>query len=92
MNKIFNSLARTPYQTISTFLILTLSLFLILMAVASTMFSYSFLNYLDGRPNVRVYFELKTTESDIMSVRKMLLGSRLTSSVRYVASNGACAL
>jgi len=92
MNKIFNSLARTPYQTISTFLILTLSLFLILMAVASTMFSYSFLNYLDGRPNVRVYFELKTTESDIMSVRKMLLGTGLTSSVRYVSSNEALAL
>lgn len=92
MNALIRAIKYTPYQTLSMMLVLTLSLFLILSAVASMMFAYSFLNYLEGRPNVIVYFQLKTPESTIMDAKRVIQNTSLTTQVKYISSNEALSI
>ena len=69
MRNILISLRRTPYQTLSAFLVLFLSLFLSIALFISLSFLYGILGYIETRPQVTVYFQTKTSETDIFKVR-----------------------
>lgn len=89
MREVFSSLRRTPYQTISAFLVLFFTLFLSLILFVSLSFLHGMLGYLETRPQVTAYFQTKTPESDIFKVRDELNQSGKILSIRYISQKEA---
>jgi len=89
MNEIWTSIRRTPYQSLSAFLILFFTLFLSLMLFVSLTFLYSTLSYLETKPQVTVYFQNKTPENQIFKVRDELLSSGKVLNIKYISKNEA---
>lgn len=89
MNQIWTSIRRTPYQSMSAFLILFFTLFLSLILFVSLTFLYGTLNYLETKPQVTVYFQNKTPENQIFKVRDELMGSGKVLSIKYISKNEA---
>lgn len=84
MKEIIKSIKRTPYQSLSGFLVLFFSLFLSLIILFSLSFTNSLLNYLETRPQITVYFQPKTPENNIFKIRDELSQSGKTSYIKYV--------
>lgn len=89
MKEIIKSIKRTPYQSLSGFLVLFFTLFLSLIILFSLTFINSILNYLETRPQVTVYFQPKTPENNIFKIRDELAQSGKTSSIKYVSQKEA---
>lgn len=89
MKEIWTSIRRTPYQSLSAFLILFFTLFLTLILFVSLTFLYGTLNYLETKPQVTVYFQNKTEENQIFKVRDELMSSGKVSSIKYISKNDA---
>lgn len=89
MNAILVSLRRTPYQTLSAFLVLFFTLFLSVALFVSLSFLYSVLGYIETRPQVTVYFQTKTTEPDIFKIRDELNQSGKVLSMKYISKDEA---
>ena len=89
MKEIIISIRRTPYQSLAGFLVLFFSLFLSSVLFISLSFVNSLLNYLETRPQVTVYFQPKTPESNIFKVRDDLSASGKTLSIKYINQNQA---
>lgn len=89
MKEIWTSIRRTPYQSISAFLILFFTLFLTLILFVSLTFLYGTLNYLETKPQVTVYFQNKTEENQIFKVRDELMSSGKVLSIKYISKNDA---
>ncbi len=89
MNQILTSIRRTPYQSLSAFLILFFTLFLSLMLFVSLTFLYSTLSYLETKPQVTVYFQNKTPENQIFKVRDELMSSGKVLNIKYISKNEA---
>ncbi len=89
MKEIWTSIRRTPYQSLSAFLILFFTLFLSLMLFVSLTFLYSSLNYLETKPQVTVYFQTKTLETQIFKVRDELMNSGKVLNIKYISKNEA---
>ncbi|MEK7634198.1 MAG: permease-like cell division protein FtsX [Patescibacteria group bacterium] len=89
MKEIWTSIRRTPYQSLSAFLILFFTLFLSLMLFVSLTFLYSSLNYLETKPQVTVYFQTKTPETQIFKVRDELMNSGKVLNIKYTNQNEA---
>lgn len=84
MNDIMTSIRRTPYQSLSSFLVLFFTLFLSLILFVSVSFVNGFLSYIETRPQVTVYFQPKTPENNIFKVRDELSASGKTLSIKYI--------
>ncbi|KKP60990.1 MAG: Cell division protein [Candidatus Roizmanbacteria bacterium GW2011_GWA2_34_18] len=89
MNQILTSIRRTPYQSLSTFLVLFFTLFLSLMLFVSLTFLYSALGYLETKPQVTVYFQKKVPEDQIFKVRDELMSSGKVLNIKYTNQNEA---
>lgn len=89
MKEILTSIRRTPYQSMSAFLILFFTLFLTLILFVSLTFLYGTLNYLETKPQVTVYFQNKTPENQIFKVRNELMGSGKVANIKYISKNEA---
>lgn len=89
MKDIWTSIRRTPYQSLSAFLILFFTLFLSLMLFVSLTFLHSILSYLETKPQVTVYFQTKTPENQIFKVRDELMSSGKVLSLKYITKNEA---
>ena len=89
MKEIWTSIRRTPYQSLSAFLILFFTLFLTLILFVSLTFLYGTLNYLETKPQVSVYFQNKTVENNIFKVRDDLMSSGKVLNIKYISKNEA---
>ena len=89
MKDIWTSIRRTPYQSLSAFLILFFTLFLTLILFVSLTFLYGTLNYLETKPQVTVYFQTKTPETQIFKVREELMNSGKVLNIKYISKNEA---
>lgn len=89
MREILTSVKRTPYQSLASFLILFFTLFLSLFFFTLTSFFNGVLSYVETKPQVTVYFDTKTKESDIIAVQKTLAESGKVSSVEYTSQQEA---
>lgn len=89
MRTIFESIKRTPYQSIASFLILFFTLFLTLFFFTLTSFFSGMLDYVEAKPQVTVYFQPTVSESDIFKVRDDLTQSGKTASIKYVSREEA---
>ncbi len=89
MKEIILSLRRTPYQSISAFLVLFFTLFLSLILFVSLSFLYGILGYIETRPQVTAYFQTKTPEAEIFKVREALAASGKTLSIKYISQQEA---
>ena len=89
MKNILISLRRTPYQTLSSFLVLFFTLFLSVALFVSLSFLYGILGYIETRPQVTVYFQTKTSEADIFKTRDELDKSGKVLSMKYISKDDA---
>jgi len=89
MKNIWTSIRRTPYQSLSAFLILFFTLFLTLILFVSLTFLYGTLNYLETKPQVTVYFQTKAPETQIFKVRDELMSSGKVLNIKYISKNDA---
>ena len=89
MRDIMTSIRRTPYQSLSAFLILFFTLFLSSMLFVSLTFLYGTLGYLETKPQVTVYFQNKALENQIFKVRDELMSSGKVLNIKYISKNEA---
>lgn len=89
MNDMFTSIRRAPYQSIATFLVLFLTLFLSVAILFSVSFLYGLLGYVETRPQVTVYFKTDTTENDIFTLRDEMIASGKVMSAKYISKQEA---
>src|SRR3989338_153056 len=89
MNEILKSIKRTPYQSLASFMILFFTLFLSLFFFSLTSFSYGFLSYVETKPEVTVYFDTKTKETDVLKIKDTLIKSGKVSDINYTSQEDA---
>jgi len=89
MKEIFTSIRRTPYQSLSSFLILFFTLFLSLFFFNMTSFFNGILSYVETRPQVTVYFKDDTSKDNIFKLRNEISSTGKTLSIKYVSKQEA---
>ncbi len=89
MNEILTSLRRTPYQTFAAFSVLFFTLMLSGILFTSVMFLQGLLQYVETRPRIIVYFQIKAKEQDISAVREMINKSEKAERTRYISKQDA---
>lgn len=89
MKNIFNSIKRTPYQSLATFLILVFTLFLTLFFFNLISFFYGILSYVETKPQIIVYFQTQTPEIEIFKIKDSLASSGKTTSIKYISQKEA---
>jgi len=89
MNDILTSLRRTPYQTFAAFSVLFITLLLSGLLFISLTFIQGLLNYVETRPRVIVYFQIKAEESEIKAVKEKIKNSGKASEIKYVSKDEA---
>ncbi|PIZ65527.1 hypothetical protein CO051_01875 [Candidatus Roizmanbacteria bacterium CG_4_9_14_0_2_um_filter_39_13] len=89
MNDIVNSLRRTPYQTFAALSVLFFTLLLSGLLFISLTFLQGLLNYVETRPRVIVYFQVKAEDEQIQAVQKNIKNTNKTSEIKYVSKEEA---
>lgn len=89
MNEILTSVRRTPFQSLASFLILFFTLFLTLFFFNLTSFFNGILSFVETKPQVTVYFQSTTKESDIFKIRDTVQSSGKALSIKYVSKEDA---
>ena len=89
MRDVINSIKRAPYQSLGSFLILFFTLFLALFFFNMTSFFYGILSYVETRPQVIAYFDAKTEEKSILSIKTAIEKTGKTASINYVSQQEA---
>lgn len=89
MRELLTSIRRTPYQSITAFLILCFTLFLSTAIFVSLSFLYGILGYIESRPQVTAYFQTKTPENEIFKIRDELNNSGKVMSIKYISKDEA---
>ncbi len=84
MKNIFLSFKRTPYQTFAIILILFFSLFLISNILIFFSFLNSFLNYIETKPQVTIYFKPNTSEDYISKIKNQLIQTGKITNIIYI--------
>lgn len=84
MRDIFNNIRRTPFQSISVFLLQFFGAFLLLVSLSAAGFLMSIFNRVEVQIPVIVYFKPTTPEGDIFRVRENLMKSNKISTIEYV--------
>lgn len=89
MSDILTSLRRTPYQTFAALSVLFFTLLLSGLLFISLTFLQGLLNYVETRPRIIVYFQVKAEEDQIFAARDKLEASGKTSEITYVSKEKA---
>lgn len=85
MNDMITSLRRTPYQTFAALSILFFTLLMSGLIFVSLSFIQGLLGYVETRPRIIVYFQIKADEKEIFAVRDKLKESGKTKDIKYVS-------
>ena len=89
MKDIFTSIRRTPYQSLSAFLVLFFTLFLLISIFFSFSFLYGLISHVETRPQVTAYFQTKTPQGEIFKIRDELVNSNKVLSIKYISKDDA---
>ncbi len=89
MKDIITSVKRTPFQSLASFLILFFTLFLSLFFFNLTSFFNGILTFVETKPQVTVYFQTTTRESEIFKIRDEINESGKALSIKYVSKDEA---
>ena len=89
MNETLTSIRRTPYQSLATFLVLFVTLFLSAVLIVTFGFLYSLLDYVETRPQVTAYFQTNMTQDEILKVKDQLIASGKVASIKYISKEEA---
>lgn len=89
MNDIITSLRRAPYQTFAAMSILFFTLLMSGLIFISLTFIQGLLGYVETRPRVIVYFQIKAEEEEIFAVRDELQDSGLINEIKYISKSDA---
>ncbi len=89
MNTILTSIRRTPYQSLASFLILFFTLFLALFFFSLIAFFHGMLGYVETKPQVTIYFQTESKESDITSVKQSIESTGKVTSLKYISKQDA---
>ncbi len=89
MSDVITSLRRTPYQTFAALSILFFTLLMSGLIFISLSFIQGLLGYVETRPRVIVYFQIKAEEEEIFAVRDKLEASGKTKEITYVSKTEA---
>jgi cell division protein FtsX len=84
MKESFINIRRTPFQSLSMFMIQVFVTFLILVVSTGTLFILSTLNSIESEPKIIVYFQPATAEADIFRIREFLTQSGKTATITYI--------
>ncbi|OGK13259.1 hypothetical protein A2861_00255 [Candidatus Roizmanbacteria bacterium RIFCSPHIGHO2_01_FULL_38_15] len=89
MKDILTSLRRTPYQTSAAFLVLFFTLLLSGILFISLSFIQGLLSYVETRPRIIVYFQIKAEDEEVRAVQKKLETTGKTENIKYVSKKEA---
>ena len=89
MKELFKSIRRTPFQSSAMFLVLFFTIFLSTAIFIALSFFYSFLSYIETRPQVTVYFQNKASTDQIFKLKDELSNSGKVLSIKYVSKDDA---
>lgn len=80
---------RSPYQSISAFLIMWLTFFVISVFAIITILSVRVIDYLESRPQLTIFFSETVSPEDIESLKSSLEATGKTTAVTYVSKEEA---
>lgn len=89
MKTVMKYMRRSPYQSISAALIMTLTFFTISVFAFLTILSVRLIDYLESRPQLTVFFTDAATKEQIGALKQRLEETGKTISVRYVSKDEA---
>lgn len=89
MKETWMSIKRAPFQSLAIFLILFFTVFLSTLIFIGLTFLYSFLNYIETRPQVTVYFQNTASTEQIFRLRDELTQSGKILSIKYISKEEA---
>ncbi|PIZ64788.1 hypothetical protein COY14_03975 [Candidatus Roizmanbacteria bacterium CG_4_10_14_0_2_um_filter_36_9] len=89
MNEVITSLRRTPYQTFAALSVLFFTLLLSGLLFISLSFLRGLLDYVETRPRVIIYFQVKSTEENIEAVSDLLKSTNKTTKITYISQEKA---
>jgi cell division transport system permease protein len=89
MKEMLTSIRRTPYQSLTAFLVLFFTLFLSTALFISISFLSGLLGYVESKPQVTVYFQTKTDTNEIFKVKDELVTSGKVLSIKYISKDEA---
>src|SRR3989338_3030048 len=89
MNEVLTSLRRTPYQTFAALSVLFFTLLLSGLLFISLTFLQGLLNYVETRPRVIVYFQVKADDAQISAVKEKIKNTNKTTEIKYVSKEAA---
>ena len=83
---------RSPYQAGAAILTMLLTLLLVGLFFLASTASYFILQYFEGKPQITVYFQDKTTEDVIHKLENNLTATGKTASIKYISKDDALAI
>jgi len=89
MNKVITSLRRTPYQTFAALSVLFFTLLLSGLLFISLSFLRGLLDYVETRPRVIIYFQVKSPVENITAVSELLKSTNKTTKITYISQEKA---
>lgn len=92
LKTVLKYMRRSPYQSISAALIMTLTFFTISVFAFLTILSVRLIDYLESRPQLTVFFTDTATRPQIRELKQKLEATGKTISVRYVSKNEALSI
>ncbi len=89
MRRVFQSFKRSPYQSFAAFMVLFFTLFLFGVLLTTVSFLYGLLSYVEGQPQVTVFFDTEAEDAEITAFRDELKTSPKVSAVEYISQDEA---
>lgn len=92
MHTAWNHMRRSPYQAGAAILTMFLTLLLGGLFFLASIASYFVLQYFEGKPQITVYFQDKTTEDFIQNLQRELTATGKTAGIKYISKDDALAI
>lgn len=89
LKTVLKYMRRSPYQSISAFLIMWLTFFVISTFAILTILSVRVIDYLESRPQLTIFFSETVQPEDIDSLKSSLEATGKTISVKYISKEEA---
>lgn len=89
MKEMFQSIRRSPYQSLASFMILFFTVLTSLFFFNLTSFFYGYLSYVETKPEVTVFFQKQTSQDEIFKIRDALASSGKTLNISYTSQKDA---
>lgn len=83
---------RSPYQSISAALIMTLTFFTISVFAVLTLLSVRLIHYFETRPQLTIFFKDEVKQADIDGLKNQLIATGKVASVKFISKEQAVQL